>query len=250
MSEFEIDLFFNQTFDRVQTTLEFNPDWANGTGYLDHAAEGADAPVLAAGEMAKSTDNFGRRMIIVGTPRGNLVVFRRYTKEDGIYTYNASRDFDGYWMGTFCQGKQRLDELKAFFGDDKNDNVGDLMAYRDHADAMHSDEPPTGIARKHIVSQNRTKTVGSVTTQSSDIPRPPFPEVIDDEEKAAASEGPVLPHQNSGSLGAVIAAAEWNRARKSLQTFIDENVCAEKRNEMCALVAAYTEASENYFKSI
>lgn len=125
-----IDAFFNSTFDRVTKTLDFNPDWANGTGYLDHAAEGPDAPVLAAGDMAKSTDNFGRPMIIVGLPVGNLVVFKRYSKEDGIYTYNASRHFDQHWLGVHCQGKQTLEDLKAFFGEWSTEpNIGVRMTY-------------------------------------------------------------------------------------------------------------------------
>lgn len=125
---FEIDSFFNQVFDRITKTLEFNPDWANGTGYLDGAAEGPDTPMLASGEMVKSTDNFGRPMIIIGLPVGNLVVFRRYSKESGIYTYNASREFDRHWMGTYCQGKQSLEDLKAFFGEwSDSKNIGQLM---------------------------------------------------------------------------------------------------------------------------
>lgn len=136
-----IGSFFNTVFARVEKALEFNPHWANGTGYLDHAAEGPEAPVLATGEMAKSTDNFGRQMIIVGLPVGNLVVFKRYSKEDGIYTYNAPRHFDRYWMGTFCQGKQTLEDLKSLLGEwSDSDNVGHLMAYRDHVDATHTVE--------------------------------------------------------------------------------------------------------------
>lgn len=123
-----IDAFFNQVFDRVAKTLEFNPDWANGTGYLDHAAEGPNAPILATGDMAKSIDNFGRKMVIVGLPVGNLVVFRRYSKEDGIYTYNASRHFDQAFLGTFCQGKQSLEDLKKFFGEwSDSENIGQAM---------------------------------------------------------------------------------------------------------------------------
>ena len=125
-----VDAFFNQVFQRVQNTLEFKPEWANGTGYFDHAAEGPDAPVLAAGDMAKSTDNFGRPMIIVGLPVGNLVVFKRYSKEDGIYTYNASRHFDQHWLGVHCQGKQTLEDLKAFFGEwSTGPNIGVRMTY-------------------------------------------------------------------------------------------------------------------------
>lgn len=123
-----IDSFFNTIFDRVEKTLQFNPNWANGTGYLDHAAEGPEAPVLAAGEMAKSTDGFGRPMIIIGLPVGNLVVFKRYSNEDGIYTYNASRAFDEAWMGVHCQGKQSLEDLKKFFGEWSDGlNIGQVM---------------------------------------------------------------------------------------------------------------------------
>lgn len=134
-----VEAFFNQVFERVQNTLEFKPEWANGTGYLDHAAEGPHAPALASGEMAKSTDDFGRRIIIVGLPVGNLVVFRRYSKEDGVYTYNASREFDRYWLGSFCQGKQSLDDLKAFFGEwSTDDNIGVLTEYSMRLDAVHT----------------------------------------------------------------------------------------------------------------
>jgi hypothetical protein len=124
MSAVFIDHFFNATFDLVDTRIDFNPEWTNGTGYLDHAAEGSHAPILKAGEMVKSIDEFGRKIIIVGTPVGNLVVFRRYTKEDGIYTYNASKGFDRWAMGKHCNGKQTLDDLKSFFGDMGIDNVG------------------------------------------------------------------------------------------------------------------------------
>jgi hypothetical protein len=58
---------------------------------------------------------------------GNLVVFRRYSKEDGIYTYSASRGFDQHCMGKHCNGKQSLEDLKSFFGDFGSCNIGERI---------------------------------------------------------------------------------------------------------------------------
>lgn len=85
---------FNQTFLNVAVKeIEFNPAWKNGTGYFDAAVEGPEAPALEVREMIKTIDDYGRRMIIVGTRFGNVVVFDRFTKQedDGVYVVNMPR---------------------------------------------------------------------------------------------------------------------------------------------------------------
>lgn len=227
-----VDTFFNQVFDRVQNTLEFKPEWANGTGYLDHCAEGPHAPVLAAGEMAKSIDSFGRPMIIVGLPVGNLVVFRRYTKEDGVYTYNASRHFDEAFLGTFCQGKQTLGDLKKFFGEWSNsENIGQAMKVLStkHVDGFESTEElleqrereelqgidilPSTLFRKHIFTQPRMAKVVSMTVATGEET---MQQKVD----------------------------EWNRSRNNLEAWIALNVSPEKQDELRSLIAAYSTSSE------
>lgn len=81
-----IQQYWAKAFDKVPTTVEYNPKWANGTGYFDHAVKGEHAPKLEVGEMVKCetpAPNL-RQMIIVGTRFGNVVVFERYSpKDDG-----------------------------------------------------------------------------------------------------------------------------------------------------------------------
>ena len=208
-----VDTFFNQVFDRVQNTLEFKPEWANGTGYLDHCAEGPHAPVLAPGEMAKSTDNFGRPMVIIGLPVGNLVVFRRYSKESGVYTYNASREFDQHWMGTYCQGKQTLEDLKALFGEwSDSENIGQRM-------------PQKTDLRKTILDVSGLNPFGEFHPRHSGYHMFKNPNVNDEK------------------------INERNNARNNLESWIDENVSPEKQDELRSLIAAYSVSSEAIHRS-
>ena len=70
---------FVASFNAVQKEVEYNPKWENGTGYLDHAVKGDHAPELLCGEMAKSVSTKGRRIVLIGTRFGNIVLFDRYS---------------------------------------------------------------------------------------------------------------------------------------------------------------------------
>jgi len=85
---------FTETFNNEAVVeIQFNPSWTNGTDYLDHAVEGEHAPVLRPGQMVKATDPRGRRIIIIGTRKGNVAVFDRYSgqSETGTWVTNAPR---------------------------------------------------------------------------------------------------------------------------------------------------------------
>lgn len=70
------EALFSLVFDSIEKKLEYSDSWANGTGYFDRACYEVK---LAAGEVATSIDNFGRRMIFVGMPGQRVVVvFQRY----------------------------------------------------------------------------------------------------------------------------------------------------------------------------
>lgn len=60
--------------------IEFQESWNNGTGYFDHAT-GAElsAPVMA----AWSGEGNRRRLLLVRTKYGTIVMFDRYTEADG-----------------------------------------------------------------------------------------------------------------------------------------------------------------------
>ena len=59
------------------TKIEFNPEWKNGTGYLDHATNDPELN-LEAGTFVATTDDYGRKVLIKGLGQNlNQVVFER-----------------------------------------------------------------------------------------------------------------------------------------------------------------------------
>ena len=62
---------FNKLFDLTINTVSFNPEWHNGTGYLN----GVVYVPLAA--VSKTIDDKKRRIILMPVEGGNIVVFER-----------------------------------------------------------------------------------------------------------------------------------------------------------------------------
>ena len=77
---------FEQAFCGITNVITFDPTWANGTGYFD----GAVKVPMAIGAVAKSNDTAGRRIILIGTRFGTVVVFDRYSgqTDGGVYVHN------------------------------------------------------------------------------------------------------------------------------------------------------------------
>lgn len=70
--------------------IKFDPLWANGTGYLDHAVTGMHAPLIEVGEMKRATDELGRIIVLIGTDFGNVAVFQRFPTGDyGVVVQNT-----------------------------------------------------------------------------------------------------------------------------------------------------------------
>lgn len=70
----------------ILPVIEYNPNWGNGTGYLDNAVKvSVDIP----SKFFDDKDRFG--IIIPLGERDNLVVFERYSNgEDDVVVYNAA----------------------------------------------------------------------------------------------------------------------------------------------------------------
>lgn len=59
------------------TKIEFNPEWKNTTGYLDHVTNDPELN-LEAGTFVATTDDYGRKVLIKGLGQNlNQVVFER-----------------------------------------------------------------------------------------------------------------------------------------------------------------------------
>lgn len=90
---------FEKAFNDIENVIPFDIKWANGTGYFNGAVT-ADLG-LKPGEVAKSvaTAPDNRRIIIIGTCAGNVVLFERYTPnekagENLVVVSNAPRGFN------------------------------------------------------------------------------------------------------------------------------------------------------------
>ena len=77
---------FKSRFNAIQTFIPFKPEWHNGTGYFDALTRYPLQP----GDIAKMRDENGRRIILMGTRFGTVVVFDRYKDQTdgGVYVVN------------------------------------------------------------------------------------------------------------------------------------------------------------------
>lgn len=95
---------FNEVINQVDKCVPFNPEWNNGTGYLNKATEDSSL-ALEKGEMARSlsidTDHpvlNNRRILFIGVGDGtNVVVFERNCDgADGVIVSNTPDHLAGF----------------------------------------------------------------------------------------------------------------------------------------------------------
>ena len=119
--------------------IPYSKDWENGTGYFDGAVFGEDAPVIPAGELVKSVSTGGRKIVMVGTRFGNIVLFERYTdEENNVVVTNQPQEIEKLFgclvlngnCSVSSQGIAHLTGLNFDEGSNycyKNTNVGKLV---------------------------------------------------------------------------------------------------------------------------
>ena len=111
---------FSAHFNKIARELPFDSAWNNGTGYFD-ALVTADIADLEVGEMAKSYtgDVNRRRIIVMKTVLGNVVVFDRYTDnatlEYPVFTQNSPRALERAQL--VKSGQINGEQMEALLGD-------------------------------------------------------------------------------------------------------------------------------------
>lgn len=79
---------FNAAFEGISLEVQFKTEWKNGTGYFQ--CDKVDR--IPAGERAKTTDDHGRRLILIGTRLGTVVLFQRYSENPDVFVANLPYD--------------------------------------------------------------------------------------------------------------------------------------------------------------
>ncbi len=117
---------FTETYGKIRKEVKYDSKWMNGTGYFDGAVHMVK---LGVGEMAKSKDDVGRRIIFIGTRFGTIVVFDRYAEqiEDGVWVANKpnSRVLQELMSGTSI-GISEMTTIMGSWGD-LGDNIGHVI---------------------------------------------------------------------------------------------------------------------------
>ena len=103
---------FEKAFNGIGKTVEFKTSWANGTGYLDNAVHDKEI-----NEISKSVDPHGRRIIVIPTMVGNVVVFERFTNGD-IIVSNAPRALEAFAYGIDLGSSLGPDALDFYLGNE------------------------------------------------------------------------------------------------------------------------------------
>ena len=108
------------------TKIAYDPNWANGTGYYDYAVTGEHAPHLEEGEVVACTSPSpnNRKIVIIGTVFGNVVVFERYTDgASGVFVSNVPDEVKALFR-VLLRGSIEDDMMIELVGDITVKNIG------------------------------------------------------------------------------------------------------------------------------
>ena len=146
-----VNMYFEQAFAQCTQEIAFNPAWHNGTGYFDNCAEGAKAPAVCNGTPVKCISDDGRKIIILGTIAGRVVVFQRHAQAPtSAIVLNVADDVKDHFDKLIPSSALTLADLKALFGDkatgSKNVGGGEGMSWTAVAEPAVAPAAPDMVA--------------------------------------------------------------------------------------------------------
>lgn len=107
-------------FQQIETVIEYNEAWDNGTGYIDGIVR-ADLG-LATGERFKcmTTGKHVRHLVGVVTNVGNFVFFGHHTHADQLVSYHRPNALRGLFTGNVADEDLILGVMGGEFGNNYN----------------------------------------------------------------------------------------------------------------------------------
>ena len=107
---------FSSFFATCLNEVPFNPQWPNGTGYLDGVCH--EENLVLPGQVVKATDPHGRKVLIAGTRQGPAAIFERYTGGDAgvlVFNFPAALDNEASDFPSGAISEKNIDRV--FFSD-------------------------------------------------------------------------------------------------------------------------------------
>lgn len=120
---------FDSAWDRCTRTLEFDPRWSNGMGKYDYAVYGEHVPKIPHGTMMRSSTPCGRKLLLIGTRLGVVVVFEHNITDnnhtDPIYCYQSTSHLEeGRWFSNNVLDEY---ELEIAVGTETTPHIGRIV---------------------------------------------------------------------------------------------------------------------------
>lgn len=85
---------FMRAFNSTVARLQCKPEWANGTGYFNHAVYDEELKTqIPLGDRGTFVDGYGRKALVLHTRLGIAVVFERYSEGSTALVCNADDGF-------------------------------------------------------------------------------------------------------------------------------------------------------------
>lgn len=151
----EIEKAFEYALIKIKDTVPFDPEWRSENGYFENAV---DFP-LECGKVVKSTCSFSeRRLILVGTPLGTVIVFERHSAKTGqtfVLVHNSHKAL-APMLGTSGLSMAQFSLIVTNW--DIEENIGSYLAKL--YGAMHKAHQEV---RGQVIGEIHTKSSGAVT---------------------------------------------------------------------------------------
>ena len=105
---------FNNWYNSIKEEIICHPTWMAEDHFI-HACEGMYVPILTHNQAVTSIDPLGRRLVILGTLLGNVVVYDKHPRQTSV-SMNASKLLLSAYSGILFRGNQNDEKLKLIIG--------------------------------------------------------------------------------------------------------------------------------------
>lgn len=132
---------FEHAWQSVKSQLSYQRDWSDGYGCHTTAVVHPEIRALHQGEIKRSVTPGGRRMLIIGTLHGPVVIFERFMPKDKrgqTYIANTTKSvvelFNTHFEKEGLDGPLSAHTMLALLGTDPLiENLGHTLSYLGHA---------------------------------------------------------------------------------------------------------------------